>query len=210
MVDAPIPDRSRSRTLAGSVLVALVLVGLAGVLSALGCTPKGVVQELSVKPSGTYAEVLTFEATAADGGPEHVLSIGIDIDPAKLMGWAKSNRGYTTGLAAKLVGPDLEAKHATLYLPVTEQKEVGREGNTIQVAFVPAGTQQSDGMKRVAAKEAFRFRPAPGTWTLTLEMRTANNADQMMMKAVRAVRLEVVGPEDGSALASWTPVPTRP
>ena len=183
---------------------------LALLLGSLGCTPKTVVQELSVKPSGTYAEVLTFEARAAGEGPEHVLSVGIDIDPAKLMGWARNNRGYTTGLAAKLVGPDGSTKHATLYLPVTEQQEVGRDGNTIQVAFVPAGKQQPDGMKRVAAKEAFRLRPAPGPWTLTIEMRTANNADQLMMKAVRAVRLEVVGPDDGTALANWkrvAPVP---
>lgn len=197
MVDALSPDRRRFvRT------IAVTLVGCVLILA--GCSPPIAVQTLEVRPSGVYAQVLTFTATATAKGPEHVLQVLVDIDPAKLMGWAKTNRAYTAGLSAKLVGPKGEPRHSTLYIPITDQQEVGREGNTVQVAFLPAGRALENGFKRGEPKEAFRVEPVPGTYTLTIEMRTVNNADQRMIKAIRNVRLEVLGPSDpAKALANW-------
>ena len=195
-----VPDRNHRRHFLLVGAVAALLLAIAA------CSPPVSIQELKTRPSGTYAQVLTFRATALEPGPEHVLNVSIDVDPAKLMGWAKTNRAYTTGLAAKLVGPEgTEAKHATLYLPITEQREVGREGNVTQVAYLAAGAPMKNGFRRGAAREAFRFSPAPGQWALTIEMRTVNNADRMMIKAIRTLHLDVLGPKDGDgALSGWT------
>ncbi len=188
--------------------MAILGTALATLAGAVACSPAVSIQTLEVRPSGTYGQVLTFTAAAPAAAAEHVVYVGVDVDPAKLMGWAKGNRPYTTSLAAKLTGPDGTAKHATLYLPITEQQEVGREGNTVQVAFLPAGKMLDTGFRRGELKEAFRFSPRPGTWTLTIEMRTANNADQMMIKAIRTLRLDVrTTAEAAEALAPWTVVP---
>ena len=173
------------------------------------CSPPVSIQSLPTTPSGKYAEVLTFRATATAPGPEHVVTVAADIDPAKLMGWSKTNRAYTAGLAAKLVGPEgFAPRHATLYIPITDQQEVGREGNVTQVAFLPAGSPMENGFRRGEPREAFRFEPTPGEWLLTIEMRTVNNADRNMLKAIRTLHIDVLGPKDGDgALTGWVQVP---
>ncbi len=198
MVDAQRIDRRR--------FVTLLFVG--ALAAFVACPGPNSFSHTEVRPSGTYGEVLTFASTAPARSGEHVLYASIVVDSAKLMGWAKGNRPYTTSLAAKLTGPGVE-KHATLYLPITEQQEVGREGATIQVAFLPAGKMSDAGFHVGERKEAFRYRPkGPGDWTLTIEMRTANNADQMMIKAIRTLVLETEGhAESGKEMSAWKPVP---
>ena len=175
-----------------------------------GCAPVPV-QTVEARPSGEYAQVLTFNAVAIEKGSRHVLRVGIDVDPAQLMGWAKPNRAYTVGLDAKLDGPGLgTTQHATLYLPITEQQELSRNEQTgvVQVAYLAAGEQLPNGFKRGALRDAFRFTPLPGEYTLTVEMRTVNNADKRMIKAIRNLRIEVLGPKNGKgALSDWARVP---
>jgi hypothetical protein len=168
-------------------------------------------QHIRFRKSGEYAEVLTFQATATERGPSHLLRVGIDIDPAKLMGWTRPNRAYTVALNAKLVGPGLSSPmYATLLLPIVEQREISRDDSIglVRVAYLTAGKAMPNGFSRGEYRDTLRFAPTPGDWILTIEMRTANNADQRMIKAIRNVRVQVLGPKSGKgALNTWTVVP---
>lgn len=183
------------------LLAALTLTLLTG---CLGTDP---VATLDQRPTGLVDEVLTWTVDAVSDGPRHTLAVGIDVDEAQLMGWARTDRPYGTLLYVTLTGPGDVRERAMIRMPVTEQRQIGedKDANTVQVAYLAAGDVLPSGFRRVPAEHAFTFVPAPGRWELTAKLAVPPAGEKKALKGIRAVRMELTSRAGKKGLLSqWT------
>lgn len=179
---------------------------LALTLLLTGCGSRTTVAPLDQRPSGKEDQVLSWTAHAAGPGPTHAFRLGIDVDEAKLMGWARTNLQTNVLLDLALTGPDT-ARRAVLLFPITQMRQVGKdeERNTVQMAFLGAGELMESGFRRVPSKDAFTAKPSEGDWTLTVRMRVPNGGNTRALWAVRSVRVDVLANADADGvLREWT------
>ena len=185
----------------------LRLTPILGLLLALfllaGCG-SGVVTTLETRPAGTDGEVVTWISTTDRSGPWHTLRVGIDTDAAKLMGWSRTDVGYRAILDVSVTDAKGKLYRKPLVVNITERKEVGREGNTVLVSYSAAGVMQETGFGRVPAVDAVRFKPSPGEHRIDVTIRTPSGGNRKSLKAIRAVRVEVVSrTEADGVLTAW-------
>jgi len=197
----------RPLTIAAIRPVSIALLAI-GFLAACGSGPT--VAVLEQRPAGKNNEVLSWQASASEGGAAHLVRVSIDTDPAKLMGWSRKDVGYRALLDVSARGPAGELLKKTVVVPITETHEIGQDGNTIQVAYDAAGTMMDTGFRRGTALDALRFKPTPGDWELSVRVRVISGGNRRALTAIRSVRVELLSRGEGSkALASWTELPPK-
>lgn len=194
----PGPARLTARSAPGTCLILLALAG--------GCRSTTVLSTLEAQPRGEEDEVLSWDATATCKGPTHLLRASIDTDPANLMGWSRTDVGYRVILDVSVAGPG-DTVRKTVFLPVTEKREVGREGDTIKMAYDAAGTMTDSGFRRGAPLDSVRFVPLPGPHRIDVRLRIPEGGNRRALRVIRTLRVDVVGPEGSRcALTEWSRV----
>lgn len=189
---------SRLTAFCAPLLAALLL------LLASGCGGSGVVSTLEARPAGSDEEVVSWEATAVAPGPWHTLRVGIDTDAARLMGWSRSDVGYRVILDVSVTDAKGRVDRKPLVLPITEKREVGREGDTILMSYSAAGVMMETGFGRVTPVDAVRFKPSPGGHRIDVTIRIPSGGNRRALKVIRAVRVEVVSRVEGDGvLTEW-------
>lgn len=192
----------------------MTLVFALTILSVLasGCTPKHEAARLEARPSGKYAEILSWTANAAEAGPSHRVEVEIEIDEAQLMGWARSSVQYNTYLDVRLEQPGVDRVETMLMFPITEERIISQSKEVIQIAYQAAGTMQPSGFRLVPHKVAFAFKPKPGANTISVHIRTPAGADRQALRGIRTARLRVLTGKDGPTVlktADWVEQPRR-
>lgn len=184
---------------AGIAALALVLVG---------CGPTFEAATLEARPTGKYAEVLSWSATATESGPTHKVEVEIEIDEAQLMGWARTTMQYNCYLDVRIEQPGKEFVEFMLMFPITEERVVSESKDVIQIAYQAAGEVQPSGFRLVPKKTALTFKPVAGENVLSVHLRTPAGADRQALRAIRTVRMRVLTGKDGpKVLSNWTELP---
>ncbi|MCP4869587.1 MAG: hypothetical protein GY898_12805 [Proteobacteria bacterium] len=116
------------------------------------------------------------------------MSVGWEIDPARLMGW---NDGRVQRQA--LVDVTAGGLTETMWLPITAQHEVIRDGQVVGLTYREAGDPQPSGYTRVVPKRVLRFEADGGP--IQVKTRVSSGASTMPLKAIHRVHVEVKGPE---------------
>lgn len=169
-----------------------------------GCS-SGIVSTLETRPSGSDEEVVSWTVVADESGPWHTLKVGIDTDAAKLMGWSRTDVGYRVILDVSVTDAKGRVDRKALILPITEKREVGREGDTILMSYSAAGVMQDTGFGRVPAVDAVRFKPSPGEHRIDVEIRKPSGGNRRALKVIRTLRVEIVSrTEADGVLTDWT------
>jgi hypothetical protein len=180
----------------------LTLFAAVSLLAVAGCSGEPVTV-LEVNPRGVPDEVVSWETTAQSKGPVHLVRVGYDTDPARLMGWSRTDVGYNALLDVSVTGPEGTVSE-TLLMPLTEKRQVGQEGNTMLMAFGAAGIMQETGFRRVASVDAVRFKPVPGDHRIDVRLRVHTGGNRKSLKVLRTLRVEVVTrPDADGALTTW-------
>lgn len=132
-----------------------------------------------------FAEELTFDAP-----PEgtHTVSVGWDIDPARLMGWADGRVKYQA-----LIDVTAGGVTETKWLPITDKQEVIRDGKVVGLTHREAGVPQPNGYTRVGPIRVLQFKADGGP--IQVNTRVSSGASTMPLKAIRTMRVEVKGSE---------------
>ena len=185
--------------------ISLLRLLLAGVLLAGPGCGAPVSTTLEQRPTGAYGQVLSWSGEVGEVHKRHRVEVEIEIDAAQLLGWAATTHAYAAFLDVRIEGEGAQAIEEIVPFPVTEEREVGRDENTVQIAYLAAGTVQPSGFRRSERRRAFSFVPGPGTVTLSAHLRTPSGADRRALRAIRAVRLIVSG-RDG-VVTDWQPLP---
>jgi len=132
-----------------------------------------------------FDEDLVFDAPSAG---THTVSIGWDIDPARLMGWSNGGVQYQA-----LVDVSAGGVSKTIWLPITDEHDVIRDGKVVGRTFREAGDPLPDGYTRVRARRAITFK-ADGA-PIVVHTRVSSGASKMPLKTIRTLRVEIKGPE---------------
>ena len=186
------------------------VLGLVVAALMMGCTPKHEAASLEARPTGKYAEILSWTATATATGPRHRVEVEIEIDEAQLMGWARTSVQYNAFLDVRLEQPGVEPVETMLLFPITQERTISETAEVIQIAYQAAGVMQPSGFRLVPKAFALSFKPVAGDTTLSVHLRTPAGADRMALKAIRSVRLRVLTGKGGSGvLSAWTEQPRR-
>lgn len=156
-----------------------------------GCPAPPVVDTLEARPSGRYGEVLSWTATPTADCGTHRVDVQISIDEAQLMGWAKTTHAYSAFIDVDVVGEGLEVDEQWMRFPITEERTVGEDGNTVQIAYLAAGELQPSGYRTPPAQRALTFDPGTKPVTLTAHVRTPAGADRKVLRAIHDVKLMV-------------------
>jgi len=202
MRSRPYQDR-HLRIATASCFIIAVLLALAG------CS-KSVVTTLEQAPRGRNNEVRGWTATATEAGPRHRVRLTIDLDPAKYMGWARTNVQYRVFLDVRLESPDGEVKERNLIIPVSEARKVGedKERNIVRIAYGPAGKQLPNGFRRLEPIKLMSFKPVPGEYKLTIRLRVAPGAHRNALWTLRFLRIDLLSREESDGLLTdWTELP---
>ena len=174
------------------------------------CSGSDVVATLEQRPTGVENELLSWTIEGRGAGPRHTVFLGVDIDEAQLMGWARTDRPYGAMLYATLTAPDGTEQWASVRVPVTEQHQIGEdeEANTVQIAYLAAGAPLPNGYRRVPTVRAFSFKPAAGTHTLSVKLMAPKGGEKKALKGLHTVRAELQsrGGAEG-LLTGWTAQP---
>jgi hypothetical protein len=120
------------------------------------------------------------------------VSVGWDIDPAKLMGWADGRVQYQA-----LVDVTAGGVSKTIWLPITEKQEVIRQGEVVGLTHGAAGTPRPTGYTRVPARRVLQFK-GDGQ-PIKVRIRISSGGSLMPLKAIHSVLVEVKGRSE------WTP-----
>jgi len=191
----------------------LSLLALAGMtLSLLSCAPRTPVATLEVRPAGKVGEVLGWTAMATRNGPRHRIRISVDIDPAKLLGWARTSLQYRVLADVRFHPSEGEVRTRTLVVPITEARKIGEDPKTgaIRMAHSAAGRVLENGFRRTEPIEAYSVWPKAGNQKISVRMRIEKGANRNALKAVRALRVEVLARGDGGGvLREWTELPAE-
>ena len=169
-----------------------------------GCAGSGVATTLETRPAGSDGEVVSWMATATTTGPWHTVRVGIDTDAAKLMGWSRTDIGYRVILDVSVTDATGRVDRKPVYAPITEKREVGREGDTILMSYSAAGEMQETGFGRVTPIDAVRFKPSPGEHRIDVTIRLPDGGNRRALKVIRALRVEVVSRREAEGvLTAW-------
>jgi len=174
-----------------------------------GCS-QSVVTSFEQSPKGRNNEVRGWTTTATENGPRHKVRLTVDLDPAKYMGWARTNIQYRIVLDVRLEGPNGDAQERTLVIPVTEARQVGEDKarNRIRLAYGPAGKLLPNGFHRLEPFELMSFKPVPGVFKLTVRMRVMTGANRNALWTLRYLRVELLSSEGAAGLLTdWTELP---
>jgi hypothetical protein len=75
------------------------------------------------------------------------------------------------------------------------------------MSYSAAGVMQETGFRRVAPVDAVRFKPSVGEHRIDVTIRSPSGGNRNALKAIRAVRVEVVSrPEAEGVLTDWVVV----
>ena len=193
-----------------SSLSALYRFSLALMLGLLvGCS-SDVVTSLEQQPKGRNHEVRGWTTTATESGPRHKVRLTVDLDPAKYMGWARTNTQYRVVLDVVLKGPNGLSDERVLMIPVSETRKVGEDKarNRIRLAYGPAGKLLPNGFRRLEPFELMSFKPMPGQYKLTIHMRVLPGAHRNALWTLRHLRIDLLSREGSEGLLTdWTELP---
>ncbi|HCP48190.1 MAG TPA: hypothetical protein DIU15_19280 [Deltaproteobacteria bacterium] len=154
--------------------------------------------------------MLSWAGTTTKKGPRHRIRISLDIDPAKLMGWARTSLQYRVLADVRFHPPKGEVRTRTLVIPITEARKIGEDPNTgtIRMAHGAAGTPLENGFRRTEPMEAYSVWPKAGDHKISVRMRIEKGANRNALKTIRALRVEVLASGDGGGvLSEWTELP---
>ena len=180
-------------------MLRLTLLALIALTVACGPTHS---ERLEAHGGGRYDEVHTWTTEVPDGAGRQRLDVAIEVDPAQLMGWARSDQQYRMILDVRVAHGDTH-RDASLMLPVTEMAKVRDEGDTRIMRLRAAGKITETGFRRGESKTAFTWSPSHGQWTLTVRLRTPSGADRKVLRAVRTLLIDVRSGSPEQAL-NWT------
>ena len=176
---------------------------------ASGCA-NDVVTSLEQRPKGRNHEVRGWTATATEKGPRHKLRLTVELDPAKYMGWARTNTLYRVVLDVLIEGPNGLSEERVLIVPVSEARQVGEDKsrNRIRLAYGPAGELMPNGFRRLEPFDLMSFSPVPGSYKLTIRLRVLPGAHRNALWTLRHLRIDVLS-KDGSdgLLTDWSELP---
>lgn len=181
------------------VLTVLVLLVIAG------CSPRSVIANLEQAPQGKNEEVLTWTTTAEHPSSTHAVRVGLELDPARLMGWTGRSVMTRTLADVTITGPDGETVSDSIVLPITELREIISAGQpTGKQTYDVAGEPLASGFYRVEPiYTKVHFKAPPGAWTLDVRLRVGSGAATEPLKGIRRVLVDVRGPSNG--LTNWMP-----
>lgn len=188
---------------------AAALLLFAVLLALCGCG-RSVITTLEQSPKGRNNEVRGWTTTATESGPRHKVRLIVDLDPAKYMGWARTNVQYRVVLDVRVEGPNGLADERILIIPVSEARQVGedKKRNKIRLAYGPAGKALPNGFRRLEPFELMWFKPVPGEFKLTIRLRVMSGANRNALWTLRFLRLELVSSEGAEGLLTdWTELP---
>ncbi len=199
------PSKQLTLTVGGGRIAVKSLLTACALLLIAGCGPSSVLTTLEQTPQGKNEEVLTWTASAAGPSSTHALRVGVELDPARMMGWTGKSVLYRTLIDVTVTGPDGQTVSDNIVVPLTEYREVVRAGEpTGQMTSDVAGEALSTGFYRVAPQRTkVAFKPTPGEWTISTRLRVGSGAATEPLKGIRRVQVEVLGPDAG--LTTWTP-----
>ena len=189
----------------GATALALIIF-----LLALGGCGSSVVTTLEESPRGRNNEVRGWTTTVTETGPRHKVRLIVDLDPAKYMGWARTNIQYRVVLDVRIEGPDGLSDERILIIPVSEARQVGedKKRNTIRLAYGPAGKALANGFRRLEPFELMWFKPVPGEYKLTIRLRVMTGSNRNALWTLRFLRVELLSREGAKGLLTdWTELP---
>ncbi len=198
------PARPSYRERTAWLLSWLLLLGLSA------CGNPSVVTTLEQSPKGRNNELRGWSATASEHGPRHKVRLTVVLDPAKYMGWARTNIQYRVVLDVRLLAPGGEARERTLVIPISEARQVGEDkaNNRIRLAYGPAGTLQPNGFHLLEPFDLMSFKPSPGEYKLTIRMRVMTGANRNALWALRHLQVELLSKEGAQGLLTdWQELP---
>ena len=174
-----------------------------------GCSGS-VVTSLEQSPRGRNHEVRGWTTTATESGPRHKLRLTVDLDPAKYMGWARTNIMYRVVLDVVIEGPNGLREERVLMIPVSEARQVGEDKarNRIRLAYGPAGKLLPNGFHRLEPFDLMSFKPVPGEYKLSIHLRVLPGAHRNALWTLRHLRIDILSKEgcDG-LLTDWIELP---
>ena len=186
-------------------------IALLFVLLLLSCSCNtSVVSSLEQRPQGRNHEVRGWTTTATESGPRHKLRLTVDLDPAKYMGWARTNIQYRVLLDVLHEGPDGLSDERVLIIPISEARQVGEDKsrNRIRLAYGPAGELLPNGFRRLEPFELMSFKPTPGEYKLTIRLRVLTGSNRNALWTLRHLRVDILSREDSEGLlTNWTELP---
>lgn len=192
---------------------AILLLSMASItLASVSCAPATPVATLEVRPAGKVGEILSWTSTALEKGPRHRIRLSVDVDPAKLMGWARTSLQYRVLADVRFHPPEGEVRTRTLVVPITEARKIGEDPKTgtIRLAHRAAGTLLENGFRRTEPIEAYSVWPKAGHQKISVRMRIEKGANRNALKAIRSVRVEVLARGDGGGvLGEWAQQPAE-
>ncbi len=172
-----------------------------------GCFGSDAVATLEQRPTGVEDELLSWTSDGHGAGPRHTVMLGVDIDEAQLMGWARTDRPYGALLFVTLTLPAGTEQYASVRVPVTEQRQLSedKEANTVQIAYLAAGDMQPSGFRRVPIQRAVSFKPSVGPHSLSVRLRVPPGGEKKALRGIRTVRVEMQSREGADGLlTAWT------
>lgn len=200
----PTPQHSASLRRSARVALILLLLLLSG-----GCS-SSVVTSLEQRPKGRNHEVRGWTTTATESGPRHKLRLTVDLDPAKYMGWARTNIQYRVLLDVLLEGPNGLSDERVLIIPISETHQVGEDKsrNRIRLAYGPAGKLLPNGFRRLEPFGLMSFKPTAGEYKLTIRLRVMTGANRNALWTLRHLRVDILSKEGSDGLlTNWTELP---
>ncbi len=191
----------------GVALLRLAALCLLGLITACSSS---VVSTLEQRPQGRNHEVRGWVTTATTSGPRHKVRLTVELDPAKYMGWARTNTAYRVVLDVVLEGPGEFREERVLMIPVSELRQVGEDKsrNRLRMAYEPAGTLLSSGFRRLEPFDLMSFKPEAGEYRLTIRLRVLPGANRNALWTLRTLRVELLSSTDQEGLLSdWEELP---
>jgi len=170
------------------------------------CGPSPVIDLLEVRTSGQNKESFEWKLNDSQARGKHQVFVGLENDPAKLMGWSSGARTYRAIVKLSLDGPDGASQEASLFVPITELKPAGESvsGQTEFLAPQVSGLPQPNGMYFTEPVWAFSFPASAGAWTLKATLMAPPNSDRRGLQVVRGLRIETRSRADGETqLTGW-------
>jgi hypothetical protein len=170
------------------------------------------VDHLEVSTSGVNKERFRWKLVDSEARGKHQVFVGLENDPAKLMGLDAGARTYRAAISLRLEGPDQEAIEKMLAIPISEMKSTGEsaDGRTSFIAPQVSGDPQPNGMFRTEPLWAFSFDASPGDWVLEASLMAPYNTDRRGLRVIRQLLIETRSRSHGGAeLTGWEITPNQ-
>jgi len=187
-------------------LTAALLLALAG------CSPNVAIDHLEVGTTGVNKEAFRWKLEDSEARGKHQLFVGLENDPAKLMGLDAGARTYRAAVSLRLEKPSGDAIEKMLALPISEMRPTGEsvDGRTSFIAPQVSGEPQPNGMFRTEPIWAFSFDATPGDWVLEASLMAPYNTDRRGLRVIRKLLIETRSrSHSGAELTGWELVPNE-